>query len=53
MPPVLNHAKLKAIKDALGLPADVTGALPIIAAANTFMGIVPEPHTTLPAMIRG
>ena len=51
MPPALDHSKLKAIKEALGLPDDVTGAMPIIAAGNASMGIVLEPGTPGLAMI--
>ena len=36
--------KVAAIKDALGLPCDVLGALPIVTAANgnALMGIAPD-----------
>ena len=33
-------AIVRAIKDSLGLPDDVVGALPIVGAANAVMGIV-------------
>ena len=44
-------AKVAAIKDALGLPCDILGALPIVTAANALMGIVLEPSTPLPSMV--
>ena len=43
--------KVAAIKDALGLPCDVLGALPVVTAANALMGIAPEPSTPLPSMV--
>ena len=34
--------RVAAIKAALGLPTEVVGALPIVAAANIAMGIQPD-----------
>ena len=34
--------RVAAIKTALGLPTEVVGALPIVAAANIAMGIQPD-----------
>ena len=39
-----------AIKNELGLPEPLVGALPILGAANVMMGIEPEAGATLPAM---
>jgi hypothetical protein len=51
MPPALNLGIVNAIKEALGLPETVVGALPIVGAANSVMGILPEPGSTLPGMV--
>jgi hypothetical protein len=51
MPPALNLSVVEAIKSTLGLPENIVGALPIVGAANSVMGIVPEPGSTLPAMV--
>ena len=44
--------QVSAIKAALGLPADVEGAVPVIGTANSLLGIVPEPGATLQTMAR-
>ena len=43
--------RVAAISAALGLPENVVGALPIVAAANLAMGIVPDENAALPAMV--